>query len=1033
VVTVLTLRVLPQRPLSFFIPAFFDTASRLGSSERDREGTTMTTTPPWAHTAAAYPPELAEAERHLVAKRRVPGDEDRKQIGLGLSGGGIRSATFCLGILQALSRPVVDPQTKTEKAGHLLGKIDFLSTVSGGGFVGSFLGRLYHRDYVNSVGEVADILLDSSGVRSGSETFGFLRDNGRYLAPRGSGDLVTLLTTTLRNWIAVQTVLVTLMLTGLLLVQVVDLFLLERTIRIEIVNDVMAASPTAAFSPSLSNWFLVLVPIVAFWSIPTSWAYWVIGQPLSKNEISRRSDLAVVTMLGAALTTGAVPAELLLPCRVLLALAAVTVVWSVLLNWNGLLHLLRLRFKLGTSADEVAQLSVDDAQLARSRATSWFKRSVVACAIIVVIGVVDTLGYIAYDKLMVSGLSGLTASIGSAIAALVGFAAYGRQLMVLLGGKMRTGRPPVLLSVATWSAAIIVGGGWIVAISMASHGIAWKLSAPPSIAASTYSAPAVGSSDASADKKDAPSGNTTAAKLSPSGTEETAHANPVKPQPHDLRDGSFMLTILAFLLPLTLVLGNARTFVNLSTLHTFYASRLTRAYLGASNERRHQLKRQVTEVMAEDDIPATTYWRWPHPDVQSGTATIASRYRRMVKRIRAFLRFRNQHTENKVSQSVRAANNVEPGPQRSPVYADARGPADNGKHLHIVNVTINETFDRRTGVQRQDRKGLPMAVGPAGLSVGVRHHLVVTTDGATVALPKEGDKRHRVFTGFVGQPEPLTLGRWAGISGAAFTAAAGSRTTVPVAFLAMLANVRLGYWWDSGLRGFSGWSWLPPVYRALFSEGFASLYGTTERLWNVSDGGHFENLAGYELVRRELPLIILIDAEADPDCTFSGLAELVRKARLDFRADIEFLTLEETSQDFSDDGFGALAMLRRGPCWSNPDAPLGSSVAKEVPSRPEPDISLAVDGKREMYSNAHAAIARIRYASGNHGWLVYVKATLTGDEPLDVREYHSCHHDFPHETTADQFFDEAQWESYRRLGKHIGEKVLNERVFNLAR
>jgi hypothetical protein len=62
--------------------------------------------------------------------------------------------------------------------------------------------------------------------------------------------------------------------------------------------------------------------------------------------------------------------------------------------------------------------------------------------------------------------------------------------------------------------------------------------------------------------------------------------------------------------------------------------------------------------------------------------------------------------------------------------------------------------------------------------------------------------------------------------------------------------------------------------------------------------------------------------------------------------------------------------------------------------------------------------------------LVYLKATLMGDEPEDVCHYHRSHPEFPQETTTDQFFDEAQWESYRRLGRHIGHRVLTGNLFD---
>ena len=76
--------------------------------------------------------------------------------------------------------------------------------------------------------------------------------------------------------------------------------------------------------------------------------------------------------------------------------------------------------------------------------------------------------------------------------------------------------------------------------------------------------------------------------------------------------------------------------------------------------------------------------------------------------------------------------------------------------------------------------------------------------------------------------------------------------------------------------------------------------------------------------------------------------------------------------------------------------------------------------------------ATVTYRDGSEGLIVYVKASLTGHEPADVLQYHATHPDFPHETTADQFFDEAQWESYRRLGECVGEAVLRTRLVELA-
>src|SRR4051794_18023870 len=67
-------------------------------------------------------------------------EEPRRQalemdlVGLALSGGGIRSATFNLGVLQALASL------------KLLTRFDYLSTVSGGGYIGGWLAAWVRRE-----------------------------------------------------------------------------------------------------------------------------------------------------------------------------------------------------------------------------------------------------------------------------------------------------------------------------------------------------------------------------------------------------------------------------------------------------------------------------------------------------------------------------------------------------------------------------------------------------------------------------------------------------------------------------------------------------------------------------------------------------------------------------------------------------------------------------------------------------------------------------------------------------------------------
>ena len=140
---------------------------------------------------------------------------------------------------------------------------------------------------------------------------------------------------------------------------------------------------------------------------------------------------------------------------------------------------------------------------------------------------------------------------------------------------------------------------------------------------------------------------------------------------------------------------------------------------------------------------------------------------------------------------------------------------------------------------------------------------------------------------------------------------------------------------------------------------------------NLSDGGHFENLGIYELVRRRCKCIIACDGEQDGDLTFAGLGNAIRKCRVDFGVNI--------------------------------DIHLNQIVT--------------VPGTKG--SSAHCVVGDISYPNGFTSKLIYLKASVTGDEPADVLEYRSRSDTFPHQSTGDQWFDESQFESYRTLGYHI--------------
>jgi hypothetical protein len=160
-----------------------------------------------------------------------------------------------------------------------------------------------------------------------------------------------------------------------------------------------------------------------------------------------------------------------------------------------------------------------------------------------------------------------------------------------------------------------------------------------------------------------------------------------------------------------------------------------------------------------------------------------------------------------------------------------------------------------------------------------------------------------------------------------------------------------------------------------------SMLDETHKWVNLSDGGHIENLAAIELLRRKCRFVIIGDGEADPDLHFNGLATLIRYARIDLGIHIDIV----------------LDSLR-----------LAGS-----------------EDENDRRSRSHFAVGRITYPGEEQcGHLLYLKSSFTGDEDEVIVEYRHRNPDFPHESTADQFFDEGQFEAYRALGQHIGEQAL---------
>ncbi len=214
------------------------------------------------------------------------------------------------------------------------------------------------------------------------------------------------------------------------------------------------------------------------------------------------------------------------------------------------------------------------------------------------------------------------------------------------------------------------------------------------------------------------------------------------------------------------------------------------------------------------------------------------------------------------------------------------------------------------------------------------------------------------------------------VSAAAAAPNMGRMTQKSMTFIMALLNIRLGYWVQNPNRIYRKrrCSQVGPIY--LVKE-MLGLVNEKSKCLNVSDGGHLENLGLYELVRRRCKYIIIGDAEADKHMTFKGLAEAIRMIRIDMGISIE--------------------------------------------------IDLDSIYRKNGSGNCHYATGTICYGDGQKGYLLYIKSSVSHEHNPYIEDYMARNPDFPHESTADQFFGEDQFEAYRALGADVGQKVLEDK------
>ena len=855
----------------------------------------------------------------------------RKRSALCFSGGGIRSATFGLGILQGLAA-----HSKLENRPKLLGEFDFLSTVSGGGYLGGWFSAWAARAEQGGVAGIKDCV--SEGIEDGparviSELAGnfetgsgrepgpvnHLREYTNYLSPRVgllSADTWSLLATVIRNIILNWLVLLPMFL-AVLLIPVLTYKL----------STVDAAEVTAG-----ALWFL-FASAVSMGGLAT--AYMGCDLPNAGNRCRPTKWFLLFSLLP-------------------LSLAAVhfnafwawlpegdpsAPFWDLVSRGRSGLHMAHFAL-LGAVMHGCGML------LGILYVSLRYQRPPRRIGVVAVVG---------------AALTGMAAgSVGHLISHLPDFDRAGRLAhptsytvlafpcvmgLFLLAGTLLVGVTSYVTEDEDrewWSRA----GGWYIAVALgwlifaalvlyAADVLGWmtvRLSAAFTAATGLtgWAAARLGASKNTASEK----------------REEDKIASQA-PAKNLVQEKAVQLILPVFLILLTMLLAMA----NLQLLKLIGQARPLAPSLWPG------FLKPLGDATAHELWLALIYaafsllWSW---FINVNKFSLHGMYRQRL--IRAYLGASNQKRNPNLFTGFDDNDNI------SMCALSPRKP------LHIVNMALNLVHGSNLAWQQRKAASFTCSRLHSGSAQsGYR-------PSAFYGGRYSSNKRRT----------PISLGTAITISGAAASPNMGYHSSPLVTLVMTLFNARLGWWLGNPKRGESIWK-LPGPRIGLFAF-LEEAFGLTndENNWiYLSDGGHFENLGLYEMVARRCHSIVVSDASADPKFHFDDLANAIRKIRID----------------------------------------LGIPITFDRPSMP-----MAPAGKADAdHSGHHCAVGLIHYGEADPGatpgTLIYIKASINGDEPADVKQYAAANRSFPHQSTSDQFFDEAQFESYRRLGFHVIEEI----------
>lgn len=300
---------------------------------------------------------------------------------------------------------------------------------------------------------------------------------------------------------------------------------------------------------------------------------------------------------------------------------------------------------------------------------------------------------------------------------------------------------------------------------------------------------------------------------------------------------------------------------------------------------------------------------------------------------------------------------------------------DRGAPYHILNATVDLRHKTSLAQANEEYLGAEGDQPMEQIFIYSRHYCGCQATGW--ARTEHYEQRRN---------QNVSLANAMALSGAAVSALMSKSATQRILMLAL--NLNLGQWVPN-----------PKVSRRHFGAFPASLVrdwyrrpSVDGRFCFISDGGFTDNLGVFTLLRRRCRLIVAMDAGCDGKHQFEDLGRIVRAARVHLGVRI---------------------------------------VRQEANGRPVDMDTALLHLDEKGLCKEHHLVAKILYPKdetglGLEGWLVYMKSSLTGDESTDILGYRDKVADFPHETTVDQFYEPARMETYRQLGMHIGRTTLTK-------